>query len=429
MQNENIFTIAIDRLAFGGAGVGRRDGKVVFIHGAYPGDIVVARVKSDKKRFTEASLVKVETPSPQRRPTPCPYSIDCGGCPWIELEYATQLEWKQKIVEDQFKRIGKIDISVPSVSPAMNELAYRSRIRLKVLSTGGKVIIGYYRHKSHDIVSIERCAVACDTVNRMLTEILEVMNGDPKNSGKVKEIEFEADAEKGRGRVTFYLVEPVTDGFIERVISSCPTIQGVSIRLGKTVKAHGDCELEAPSVGGDTLRFAPGVFSQVNPEQSVKLAEKVTKLANLKPGESGLDLFCGMGTFSLPLAKTGAAVTGIDSNKKAIINAEENRQKLGVVTAHFTHGSALEDGRELLANGLKFDAVILDPPRGGVAKDIETVGELARKRIVYVSCDPPSAARDAAKLSQAGFKLQSVTPFDMFPQTAHIELALLFERV
>lgn len=423
-----LIIVKIDGLAGQGAGIGRHEGKAVFAHGAYPGDTATLRVTKNKKRHMEADIVRIDSPSPERQTPTCPHFGDCGGCQWMGLEYKTQLEWKKKITKDVFQRIGRMDVEVKDVIPSPSEFAYRARIRLKVICKGSTADIGFRRQKSHDIVAIEKCPVANDLVNTILAELKTAIATAPARAKKIDEVEIETDHTGKTGRIIINLTEPAPKDFIGWLEKQVPSAQGVALKLGKKITPQDLLSLTAKTPQGDKLSYGANVFSQVNHEQGLKLAELVIKNSALKPGDMALDLFCGMGNFTLPLAKEGVSMTAFDSSREAIDWAMENRSQMGIVTAQFEKGDAIEQAGKLLASGFYFDAVLLDPPRSGVGDKIKTVAALAKKRIVYVSCDPATAARDAALICMAGFKLEKVEPLDMFPQTPHIEIVMTFTK-
>ncbi|MGK7345981.1 MAG: class I SAM-dependent RNA methyltransferase [Candidatus Nitrospinota bacterium M3_3B_026] len=427
--DKKLFTITIDGLAYGGAGVGRRGGKVVFIPGAYPGDTVLARVEKDKKRHVEAGLVRVEKPGPVRTDPACPHAADCGGCPWMGLSYPAQLEWKSRIIEQLLARIGGIEITAAPAEPSPRELGYRTRVKMKADCGAGTARIGYYRPRSHDLVAVDSCPIASGEVNGALADVRKFLGAEGEAARGVYELEIFTGGCENEGAVVELRVkgEP-PKGFLERLVKSSERIKGAAMRHGKNFSVEGDVAVETPTIEDKKLVYWPGVFSQVNADQNLTLVETVARLSGLLTGMSGLDLFCGMGNFALPLAMRGAAMTGVESSAEAVRAAEANRDRLGVLTASFSRAEAEEAARRMVENGLAFDTVIADPPRGGIYDLLDAVAALAKKRIVYVSCDPASLARDAKRLAQLGFPLKVVEPVDMFPQTSHIEAVALFER-
>ncbi|VAX24088.1 23S rRNA (uracil(1939)-C(5))-methyltransferase [hydrothermal vent metagenome] len=426
-MNHPLIEVTIDRLAFGSAGVGRLDsGKVVFVKGGYPGDKALVRIDKEKKSHAEATLVKLVEPSENRREPVCAIASECGGCPWMGLNYKAQLEWKRTIAIDALSRIAKIKTDVKPTAPSPDEFGYRSRIRLKVAADGGQARIGYYRPASHNLVPVGRCPVATDQINITIAGLNIFFQEHTGIAGKIKEIEIESAG--AFVRLVIHASAPLKEAEAEKILEASVSIKGLTVFYGKNQHEYGDTSLDAPSINGETLQTGAGAFCQVNAPMNLTLTQKVIALSGLGPDKMGLDLFCGIGNFTLPLARTGAGMTGIDSSERAIHLAQVNRTAWNVMNAHFTSADALTGAGKLRDSRLSFDTVILDPPRGGARDLIPVIADLAKQKIVYVSCDPPALARDAVLLAQSGFKISSVEPVDMFPQTSHLEMVCLFER-
>ena len=342
------------------------------------------------------------------------------------LDYKTQLEWKRTIAKDVFFRIGKLEVDVQPLAPSPDEFGYRSKVRLKVKSDGGTARIGYYRPASHDLVPVDRCPIAADQINMVIAGLNMFLREEPGVARKIKEIEIEASG--AFARLGIHATAPLQDAEAGKILEANVSVDGLTVFYGKNLIEYRDTSLSFPSVNGETLQSGAGAFCQVNAQMNLTLTEKVVALSGLGPDKMGLDLFCGIGNFTLPLARTGAAMSGIDSSGRAIQFAEINRAAWNVINAHVTSADALSGAEKLKDSGISFDTVILDPPRGGARDLIPVIAGLARQRVVYVSCDPPALARDAALLAQSGFKISSVEPVDMFPQTSHLEIVCLFKR-
>lgn len=426
---EDVFSLTIDSLAFGGSGVGRRDGKVIFVPGAFPGDVALVKLVKNRKNFGEAAVESIQTPSPLRREPVCPYVSECGGCPWMPLNYSAQLDWKRRMASGQMEHLGGISAEVSPAAASPLEYGYRTRVRLKVSAEGGTFRVGYCRPKSHQIVEIEKCAVACESINKMIPEIRAYMAGAPKISALVNTVKLEAAWPPGKGRATLDCAGEVPADWLAGLLGACPSAGGVAAICGRgSVTTLGDTGLDMEIGGGMTLKFGPALFSQVNPAANLVLIEKVLRLSSLGAGKSGLDLFCGAGNLTFPLARTGARMTGVEFSGAATDAARLNAERLGFGDAEFIRGDAGKTARAMAKEGRRFDAVVMDPPRGGAAGFAKALSLLAVERIVYVSCYPPTLARDAAEMTVEGFSLAALEPLDMFPQTAHVESVALFVR-
>jgi 23S rRNA (uracil1939-C5)-methyltransferase len=427
-MSEELLPLSIDSLAFGGAGVGRSDGKVVFVPNTFPGDVALVKISKWKKNFGEGDLATLQTPSPLRRTPVCTYVNDCGGCPWMPLEYAAQLDWKRKIVSGQLAHIGGINVEVSPTAPSPMEYGYRTRVRLKTSVHYGAFKIGYCKPKSHDIVEIEKCAVACEPINKMIPEVRRYMAGAPEISAIVNTVKFETGYPPGKGRVTIDAEGAVPPAWLSGLLEACPSVAGAVALNGRDLTARGETELETDCSDGMVLKTGPALFSQVNPSANLALIEKINRLASLAPGMRVLDLFCGTGNLTFPLAKSGAFLTGVEFAESSVDAARLNGGRLGMGNAEFIRGDAGKMARTMARDGRRFDVVILDPPRGGATGLAKTLALFAPKKVVYVSCYPPTLARDAAEMAKEGFRLESVEPLDMFPHTAHVESVSLFMK-
>lgn len=429
LAGDSVIEVTVDGLAYGGQGVARLDGKAVFIPGAYPGDAVFAKVTKDKKTYIEASLVRVAVPSPNRVEAPCIYAGDCGGCPWIGLEYASQIEWKRRIVQEQLRRIGGLAVDVSPAAPSTTPLGYRARARMKVSAKGGKVSIGFRRAGSHDsIAAVDKCVALNPTLNAMLKEVREYLRSNAKTAESVYEIEIETGQPKTAGRITFNTTGPLPGGFADNALKACPSVKGISVRSGRSFKSSGDTSLSTATGGGIRLSFEPGVFSQINPEQNIRMVERIVELAGPPDGRTALDLYCGMGNIAIPVTIAGFGVTGVESVQKAVDDANKNRTQLGLFTANFIHGDAGREAETFAKRGLSFDVTILDPPKGGAKGLSEVVARITKDALIYVSCDPPALARDLKAFAELGFVVESVDIFDMFPQTARVEVVAVLRK-
>lgn len=423
----SVFSIEIGKLAFGGAGVGHHEGKVVFVTGAYPGDRVLARVTKEQPRFIEASVAKVESPSPLRRAPACPYVDDCGGCPWMALGYEAQLAAKQSIVGEQFMHIAKLKADVSPCAPSLAELGYRSRIKLHCGIGGGDLLLGYHRARTNDIVNIGRCAVANDGINQVIGELRVFLEAHQTEVPAIEEITIETGYPAAPARLRLAMRKMPEHAFAEAMLDAIPGAAGLSISSGHDLAVYGEDVLSVNIGGGIALEYGPTVFSQVNPGGNRLLVEKAKKLAAPAKGKTALDLYCGMGNLAFPLAAAGMKVTGVEHSRFAVEDAEKNAARLNL-PAEFIPGDAVRNVQRMTREKRMFDTVLLDPPRAGAKGIGRWLKLLAKERVVYVSCDPPSLARDAKDICENGFALVSAQPLDMFPNTFHVETLALFER-
>ncbi len=423
--------IYIDALAYGGAGVGRLDGKAVFVPGVVPGDWVLFRPRREKKRYIEGELVFIASAAPNRIDACCAVFGKCGGCHWQCLPYAEQLRWKKNLLQDFLVRQAGADPNAElAMRAAPNPWHYRSRIQIKCRRTPRGFVMGFYRANTHFVVDIEECPIAAEALNGLLPQLRGCL-ADCRHSDQVPQIDLAIDDEGARAIVVHFIgsdPQPVVDA----VLPICKA-ESVALFLQQGRKEtlrhiHGDPALHIHPLREGELKLAypVGGFAQVNLDQNRQLvAELLDCLGNVQ-GLRILDLFCGMGNLSLPLVAAGAEVTGVEDFAPAIDRARSNAAAHGL-NARFVHAPA----ERILASqpDISWDVVVLDPPRRGAYDVARELVRRAPERIVYVSCDPSTLARDLKPLLHNGYRLEHAVGLDLFPQTFHIESLVLLKRV
>jgi 23S rRNA (uracil1939-C5)-methyltransferase len=417
MPEPVLLTLTIESLAYGVFGVARTAEGVVFVPETAPGDVVRARVVAGRGGHREAEAVQILRPSPARRAAPCRYLPECGGCPWQHVDYPAQLAAKEASLRDALVRIGGFPAAQLDVRPILPspEWAYRHRVTLRV---GGEHRLGFYRHRSHRLVEIEECLIADDTVNRHLAAARSWLRGA---STSIRRLEI---ANAGDGRAVFVGNAEGRyrhDGeYHEKFLRAHPTVRGIVLHGGGWRHAFGDPRVVVDLPGDLTLETQGG-FTQVNAAGNRLLVGTVLDLA--EPGEDDrvLDLFCGAGNFTLPLARRVAAVTGVEREPWTLGDARRNADRLGLRNCRFLQQEAAAAARALAAEGKRFSLVLLDPPRSGALAVLEPLSRLDPRSIVYVSCNPATLARDLARLRDLGFRPGPIQPIDLFPQTYHLE--------
>jgi 23S rRNA (uracil1939-C5)-methyltransferase len=432
-------TVTIDTLTYGGAGFGRLHGKACFVPFTAPGDMVEVRVVRDKKSFFEAELRKIVEPSSLREPAPCPVFGTCGGCTWQHLSYAAQLKAKHAIVSDMLWRFGRIDPAcIDTIVPSPEEYGYRSRVQFKTSYRSGRLCIGFYRAGTHTVVPLPvECAIASPSLNRIVRDMEIALNQTP-DPEHVSQIDVATGETDGVIIIVHYLGSK-RDSLMEVLagLRQVDTVTGVFIQGGRNtppVRVWGEDRLSycVPVVGATDeeldLSFSRGGFSQVNYRQNRSLVNNVCTWAGLTGTERVLDLFCGNGNFSLPLARNAKSVVGIEGNALSIEDARYNAERNGIGNVEFHCQDAHAAVQSLVAAGDIFDCVVLDPPRAGARDVVRNIAALAPRSIVYISCDPATLSRDAGIFSDAGYRVTACRLHDMFPQTYHIETVTLLER-
>lgn len=418
--------MTIERLAAGGDGVGRVGGKVTFVPSTAPGDVVDVVHVEDRRSFSRARVRRIVSPSPDRVEPACPAFGTCGGCCWQHVRYPAQLDAKRLIVADALQRIG--GIAPPEVRrtlPSPETYGYRHRARLHAGRVGDAIAFGFYRAGSTTLVPLRVCPVLHRSVEAALDALGLAGSRHAQELARCVEARVDADWEGSRVRLTL------------RGRGGAPL--ALPAGAARTIRQHLGGAGVAPLLGDDAdapLSLGPGqdalittgeAFTQVNLAQNLRLVAAAVALAAPLPGEEALDLYCGLGNLSLPLSAAGARVLGVDLDPAAVRQAEANARRLRS-GALFAADDAAAAVTALARAGRRFPLVVLNPPRTGARETVERLAALVPRRVVVVSCDPATLARDAAVLGAHGYRLDVVQPIDIFPQTAHVETVALFSR-
>ena len=407
--------VDITAMTFGPYGVGRLDGKSVMVPHSAPGDSLDVTIQFERGGYSIARVDRVVTPGPGRRTPPCPFLPRCGGCDWQQIGYPEQIRWKAQIVAQEFRHSLGVELDTSSlVEPSAMEFGYRSRVRLKV-GRGGA--IGFHESASNRLVEIDRCLVA-DCALEPAAGLARSLSRD------LVEIEVIRKTESAQVLVG-YLKKPATVQQVERVsrlLQSDESIAGVVLRAGEARNVVGDAEVEVEIEDGVTLRNDADLFSQVNRPQNRKLVASAMEMAAPTAQTAMIDLFCGTGNFSIPAARRGARVTGVDSESAAVAAANRSAQRMSLGDAQFVAMNARELAAFLHRARSRPSVVLLDPPRTGAAELMEPIVRLHPARVVYVSCDVATLARDLRDLCAKNYRVERVQAFDFFPNTHHIEI-------
>jgi 23S rRNA (uracil1939-C5)-methyltransferase len=420
-------TLSIKRLGIHGEGIGDYEGFTVFVDGALPGEIVTAEITEVRKNFARATVISTEKTSPHRVTPPCPVFGRCGGCQLMHLDYSQQLETKRQRVVDALERIGKIfNVPVPACIPSPNPLSYRNKIQLPVVMDP-ELRMGLYAFNSHDVVEIEKCYIHCSLGEQVFSKVKQILKAEPDPSLRFVLIKTGVNTNQ-------VLVILVTEGegapnlpaTAEKIMESSPEIKGVvqnintssgNVVLGKTFKTLAGHSSIVDKICGLHFKVSPASFFQVNPAQAENLYKTALEFCQLKGDETVLDAYCGVGTLSLILAPHARQVIGVECVPDAIADAEDNAKRNQIKNTVF-HCAQAENFIGTLS---AVDVAVLNPPRKGCEPAfLEKLLQLKPRRIVYISCDPATLARDLAIL-QKEYTVNTVQPFDMFPQTVHVE--------
>jgi 23S rRNA (uracil1939-C5)-methyltransferase len=427
--------LEVESLAYGGRGVARRDGFVVFVSGALPGDRVRARITKSKRNHGEASTVELLRPSPDRIPDRCDHGGEpCPGAPWQGLEYEQQLAHKQEQVGDALRRIGHLDgFELAPIEPATERWRYRNKLEYSFGERDDELVLGFHaRGRWDEIVDAEDCLLASERNNEKRNQVRAWARASSvpafdrrSGTGVLRNLVIR----EGRrtGQLQSRLV--TSEAQIPRPPVDLHTI--VADEAGGTdgpTGALGEEYLEE-ELCGLRFRLSHAAFFQTNTEMAERLYAIATEMAGLSGSERVYDLFCGIGTLSLAMARDAGEVWGVEIVPEAIEDAERNAELNGIGNARFRAGDARTTIRPLVEEAGRPDLVVVDPPRAGLSKKIvRRLIECEAPRIVYVSCNPTTLAPNAAQLEEAGYRLRRVQPVDMFPQTPHIECVALLEK-
>ncbi|MDR2550184.1 MAG: class I SAM-dependent RNA methyltransferase [Desulfobulbus sp.] len=418
-------TLTIKKVIAGGKGLGTlSDGMVAMVPATLPGETVTVRESKSHRGYLEAHLVRILEASPDRVEPPCPYYGRCGGCDLQHAAYPAQLELKRLILRESLARVR---LEEPPEHPALASplaFGYRSRLRLHLDRSGR---LGFHAHASNTVVPVDRCLLAAEPINRVLAALVE--GGWPARlAPEIAAIE---------------LIHSPADATVAMVLTPRPRQRPRQApRLLDALRALADAVLlaggPAPVVFGQD--FAPGglgyrlcwdhrCFFQVNSRQNAQLVATVLEFLPVPARTTVLDLYCGMGNFSIPLALAGLEVTGVEQNRASIHWARVNSRVAGLDSTRFAADEVERYLHALIDAGARFDTVLLDPPRQGAGKAAPLLPLVQPSNILSISCDPATLARDLAQIVAHGYQVTRLIPVDMFPQTHHIESLALLERI
>jgi 23S rRNA (uracil1939-C5)-methyltransferase len=408
--------IEISAMTFGVFGVGRIGGKAVMVPGAVVGDHLDVEIVSERRDYSVAKIREVVRASAERRVAPCPYLPRCGGCDWQHIEYQAQVRFKGEVVARELSHALGIEIDPAGlVEQAPAEFGYRSRIRLRV---GAKGALGFYEAASNTIVEIDSCMVA-EAGMRMPAHLARSLGK------RVEEIEVVRDG--AREVQVAHLKKPPTEEDLRRarnVLESDGEIAGIVLRAGTSRSTVGDATISIELEDRLSIEVDADLFSQVNRAQNRKLVASVMEMAAIHESSAVLDLYCGAGNFSMPAARRGARVTGVDDDAGAIAAAARNAERMKFNGAQFVAMKASATADFLHRARYRPEVIILDPPRTGALDLMAPILKLRAASVIYVSCDVTTLARDLRVLTGAGYKIKRVRGFDFFPNTHHVEIAV-----
>ena len=430
-----LLEVEVESLAFGGRGVARAEGLVVFVAGGLPGDRVRAEVTKAKKRFAEARAVELLRPGADRVPDRCRHGGEpCPGAPWQGLDYQRQLQIKSEQVDEALRRIGELDgFELEPIVAAEERWRYRNKLEYSFGEDGDEPTLGFHARGRWDlIVDVDDCHLASEAGNAARNAVREWARTESVPA-------YDAAARRGVLRNLAVREGRRTGQIQTRLVTSPARFPRPPVDLHTVIEGDsGGTDGPTGVLGEERLReelcglklqISHGAFFQTNTEQAERLYAIAAEMAGLSGRERVFDLFCGIGTIGLSMARQAGEVWGLEIVPEAIADAERNAERNKIENARFLAANARTGVRPLVEQAGKPDVVIVDPPRAGLSqKIVRRVIECGAPRIVYVSCNPTTLAPNAAQLGEAGYRLRRVRPVDMFPQTPHIECVALLEK-
>ncbi len=430
-----------------GLGVAKIEGCAVFIPNAIAGETVTVRIEKAQKTWAAGKIVALLEPSPHRVNRQCPVAKLCGGCDFWHMDYEEETRLKAQRVRDCLNRIGGEALEQVPILAAPSCFSYRNKAQYPVAMKKGKAYAGFFRAGTHSVVENDRCAILPEEMDRVKDAVIGHMNrfhitayDETAHTGLVRHIYVRRGAVSGqilvclavngRSLPSWEALIPV----LQKIPGFTTLVLSVNTKKGNTVLGDEFLTLYGPGYIEDTLcglqfRLSPRSFYQVNHHQAQRLYETAISQAQITKEDTVLDLYCGVGTITLAMAKAAKKVIGVEVVEQAVQDARDNARRNGIENAEFFCGDAGAAALALEKKGVKADAVIVDPPRKGLNEDtIEALHRFSPRRIVYVSCDPATLARDVALLKQRGYALQNAAAADLFPRCAHVETVVLLSR-
>lgn len=449
VEVNSLYKIVVVDLNHKGQGIGKIDGFTIFLNKGVPGDKGTVRITKLKKNYAIGEMVEILEESKDRVKSICDIADDCGGCQTQEIDYNVQLEMKTEKVKNDIKRIGGLEsVTIHNTIGMDNPFRYRNKAQFPVRKYDEKISIGFYKTMSHEVIDSDKCFIQHDIndeVVKIVRKYMETYNVSPydektgkgivrhiltKTSFKTRELMVVIITNNKKLPNKDILIKELTDNIksVKSIVQNINESRNNVILGNKSKTLWGEDKI-VDYIKDLKFKISPESFFQVNPVQTEVLYEKALEYADLKGEETVFDIYCGIGTISLFLARKAKKVYGIEVVERAIIDANENAKLNNIENVEFFDGAAEKVFPKLYEKGIKADVVVVDPPRKGCdEKVLDTIVRMNPKRVVYVSCNPATLARDLKYLDNNGYKTVEIQPVDMFPHTMHIENVARLER-
>ena len=447
LTKNGIYEATVTDYTAEGQGVAHVEGCAVFLPNAIAGERVRLRIEKAQKTWAAGKIVEILEKSPHRCNRECPVAKLCGGCDFWHMDYGEETRLKAERVRNCLNRLGGEALSELPILAAPTCYGYRNKAQYPVAAKKGRAYAGFFRAGTHDVVENRRCLILPEETDAVKDAVMDYVNqfripvyDEASHKGLLRHIYVRRGAVSGQILVCLVCNGqrlPRVDALLERLkkIPGFTTlVLGVNTKKGNAVLGDKFITLFGPGYIEDTLcgltfRLSPRSFYQVNHHQAQRLYETAISLAGITKNDTVLDLYCGVGTITLAMAGSAGKVIGVEVIPQAVEDAKDNARRNGITNAEFFCGDAGQAALELEKNGVCPDVVVVDPPRKGLSADtIEALHRMAPRRIVYVSCDPATLARDVALLKERGYRLTSATAADLFPRCAHVETVCLLSR-
>lgn len=445
LRKNQVYIVRIEGYADNGAGVARIGGRVVFVQGALAGETCEILILKVNARLAFAKVRRLVTPSMHRMTPDCPHFPRCGGCTFRHMEYAEEMQLKRQRVQDALERIGGSDVRVEEILGAWTIQRYRNKCIWPVSPSGA---IGFYRARTHEVINAEHCLLVHPTAEAAADALREWMArydvrgyDETAGTGLIRNLFVRSNT---RGEALLCVVVnaerlPHEAELVSALRGACPGAVGVvlntntrrtNVVLGERYRTLWGADAIEDKLCGLTVRLSVPSFYQINHGQCERLYAKAAEFAALTGEELLLDLYCGAGTIGLSMAKRARRVLGAEIVPEAVRDAKENAARNGVENAEFFCGDASDVAAKLASEGLRPDVVTVDPPRKGLAEDVvRAVAAMEPRRVVYVSCDPATLARDVKRFAALGYEATRACAVDMFPRADHVEAVVALTRV
>ena len=448
IRKNEIYETVIENYASDASGICHVNGMTVFVPGSLSGEKLKIRIVKVLSSYCYGRIEEIIEASPERRVPSCPVYKKCGGCSTQHMSYEEELRFKSGIVYDSMLHIAHIDIPCPVIAGSELQLSYRNKATYSFADINGKTVSGFYRDRSHDVIPIDICCIQAEVSSAISSVLTEILNrygfsayNESDHSGYIRHLFIRT------AHITGEVIICITSarGFgskthliVDELVSSFPEIAGIILNIDKepgNKLLKGDFytlwgnDFITDELCGLKFRISPLSFYQINSPQAEKLYDKVREYALVNNDDCVLDLYCGIGTISLYLARYTKKVLGVEIVEQAVENARSNAELNGIENAGFFCSDAARFKEYTDSTGFKPNCIVVDPPRKGLEKTtIIDICKYEPERIVYVSCNPATLARDISEFRECGFELKDLMAFDMFPRTSHVETVVLMSR-